>query len=76
MQTATKPYQVGDRFTSTKVIDGGFKQGGSKITLLDGEVYTVKEVLPDFIVAEGLVHIQQEGRYPVDTFVNTEFVYS
>lgn len=69
MTTLTKSYQVGDTFTSTKVLDGG----SAKLTLLDGEQYIVKEVLSDFIVAEGYVHIKQEGR---DTFAVVEFMYS
>ena len=75
MQTLTKPCQVGDTFASTKVLDGGFNQGGAKISLLEGEQYTVTEVLSDFVVAKGYVHIQQEGRHPVDAFAIIEFTF-
>jgi hypothetical protein len=64
-------HKVGDTFTSTKTLDGGT----AKITLLDGELYTVKQVLADAVVAEGWVHIKQEGKYPVNTFAVVEFLF-
>lgn len=75
METVIKSYQVGDRFTSTKVLDGGFDKGGAKISLLEGEEYVVTEALSTFVVAKGYVHIQQEGRFPVDTFAFVEFTF-
>jgi hypothetical protein len=36
----------------------------------------VTEVLSDFIVAEGVAHIQQEGRFPIDKFESVSFMYS
>lgn len=67
----TQNPQVGDTFTSTKTLDGGT----AKITLLDGELYTVKEVLADAVVAEGYVYMQQEGEHPVNAFVVVEFLF-
>lgn len=53
-------FLIPDRYT----IGGGehFKRGGCQLTLLPDRIYTVEQALPEFSVAKGICHVEQQSK--------------